>query len=97
MRVPGERCKKMERRGQRCGPQPAGCTIARKYQRIESILFAQCAAHANLVDEGDEAIAAVQKDVLSVVDLAPGDFERRRAPTEEPRTLEDLDLIAPIA
>lgn len=87
----------MKRRRQGSRAQTARRSVAREHERIEALLFAQRAPHADALDERDESIAAVQKHVLPVVDLTSADFERGCATAQEPRALEDLDVIAPIA
>jgi hypothetical protein len=97
MRIAGKRRKQVKRGGQRRGTQPAGRSIARKHERIEARLFAQCMAHANPLDEADEVVAAVQEDVLAIVDLAIADFKRRRTAAQQPRALVDFDLVPAFA
>ena len=50
-------------------------------------------AHADASDKFDEAIAAVQKHMLTVIDLAPADFKGRCAAAEQPRTFEEIHRI----
>jgi hypothetical protein len=91
MAIGGER-KQMKRRRQARRAQPARFAAARYHQRVEALLFVKRRAHAQAVDERDEAVAAMQEDVLAVVDLAAADLERRRASAQETGALEDVHL-----
>ena len=74
--------------------QPAFLASAREHECFEAFLLVKRPAHAQALDERDKAFAAMQEDVLSVVDLATADLERRRPSAQESRALEDVDFIS---
>ena len=53
--------------------------------------------HADTFDEANEVVAAVQVDVLAVVDLAAADFKRGRTPAQQPGAFVDFDVVPAFA
>ena len=82
MTITHERYEQMQRCRKRCRPQPAFHTVFRERNDIETILYMEIVRHPDMCYEIDELVAARQKHVLAVIDFAPVDFKRRRAPTE---------------
>jgi len=87
-RVARKRLDEMKRRGKRARAQAPAPSAASHDARVEAILEAQVAFHADALRECDEAIAARKKDVLSVIDFDAVDLKRGRASTEKTASLE---------
>jgi len=92
--VGGQRRGQVQRgRQARGGTQPAP-DAALEHDDVEALLQIEPVPHADARREPEKRLAAPEEHVLAVVDLVSVDLERRRAPAEETRTLEDFHFAA---